>query len=56
MSARDIILPLTRMVWPLTSKKVLILLGAMFVAWSWYVQPPAAIAQPQEPQVEYLFA
>lgn len=48
MTARHII-------WPLTRRKILMLLAAIFIAWSWYVQKPAPAATPNEQVIEYLY-
>jgi hypothetical protein len=47
-----------RLIWPLSTRKVLLFLGAIFVAWSWYVHKPAPAPAPApaEPLIEYLWA
>jgi hypothetical protein len=43
--------------WLPTRRKALMLLGAIFIAWSWYVQKPAPAAAAPDPQmIEYIFA
>ena len=45
-----------RLIWPLSYRKILLFMGAIFLAWSWYVQKPAPPAPPAEPVIEYLWA
>jgi hypothetical protein len=37
-------------------RKILMLLSALFIAWSWYVQKPAPAPVADEPRIEYLWA
>jgi hypothetical protein len=44
------------LIWPLSYRKILLFLGAIFMAWSWYVYKPNVAPAPAEPAIEYLWA
>ena len=40
----------------LTLRKCVLLLAALLIAWSWYMQKPAPVAAPEVQPIEYLWA